>query len=170
MLITDTYRELNRKLHSDQPAYGTSGKFKRHVHAVRCLIETHQSLDVLDYGCGKRTLQDALGFGITNYDPALEGFDATPGPHDIVACTDVLEHIEPDCLADVLADIRRCTKKAAYLVIATRPANKILADGRNAHLIVEDFHWWKTRIEAAGFQILDMRAIPGVGEFAVVCA
>jgi 2-polyprenyl-3-methyl-5-hydroxy-6-metoxy-1,4-benzoquinol methylase len=70
--------------------------------------------------------------------------DAAPEPHDIVACTDVLEHIEPDCLDDVLKDIRRCTKKVAFLLIATRPAIKVLADGRNAHLIQQPYTWWRT--------------------------
>jgi S-adenosylmethionine:diacylglycerol 3-amino-3-carboxypropyl transferase len=90
-----------------------------------------------------------------------------PEPHDIVVCTDVLEHIEPDCLDDVLADIRRCTKKAALLVVATRPAMKTLSDGRNAHLIQEDFKWWEPHIEKAGFRVLQGHAV--TGEFTLVC-
>jgi hypothetical protein len=169
VLITDSYRELNKKLHSSNPKYGTSGKHKRHVASVNWLISTRETVDVLDYGCGKRTLEAALGIGIANYDPAIEGFDAPPQPHDIVACTDVLEHIEPWCLADVLADIRRCTKKVAYLAVATRPASKTLEDGRNAHLIQKDFEWWKERIEAAGFKIVDTHQMIDIGEFAVFC-
>lgn len=107
----------------------------------------------MDYGCGKRTLEEALGFPIANYDPAVEGLDATNEPHDIVACTDVLEHIEPDLLVGVLADIRRCTKKAAFLLIATRPAKKYLEDGRNAHLIQRDAKWWLGRLWDAGFRV-----------------
>jgi len=34
----------------------------------------------------------------------------------------------------------------AFLVIATRPAAKKLADGRNAHLIVEPASWWLPRL------------------------
>lgn len=117
------------------------------------MCEAAQTRDVLDYGCGKRTLESALGFGINNYDPALEGLDASPAPADIVCCTDVLEHIEPDCLTAVLADLRRVTKRAIFLTIATRPAKKFLADGRNAHLIQKPARWWIERLWDAGFRV-----------------
>jgi len=165
VLITDTYRELNARLHKDRPDYGTSGQ--RYAHIVRYLCERFDTRDVLDYGCGKRTLERALGFSIANYDPCIEGLDKSPEEHDIVACTDVLEHIEPDCLDEVLKDIRRCTKKSAFLLIATRPAVKTLADGRNAHLIQEGQGWWKERLVARGFEIGNV--IPGTGEFGVIC-
>ena len=57
-------------------------------------------------------------------------------------CGDVLEHVEPEYLQDVLADIKRCMKRAGLLVISTIPAKKTLPDGRNAHLIVESPLWW----------------------------
>jgi len=104
--------------------------------------------DILDYGCGQRTLEQALGFPIRNYDPAIPGLDTPPEPADLVVCTDVLEHIEPECLDDVLDDLRRVTRKVGFFVIANRPAKKILPDGRNAHLIQEGIDWWRPRIAA----------------------
>lgn len=164
MLITETYRELNRELHSRNIGFGTSGQ--RYAEPVRQMMDRYQTMDVLDYGCGKRTLERELGIPIANYDPSIEGLDSPPEPHDIVVCTDVLEHIEPECLDAVLADLRRCTKKAAFLLVATRPAKKVLADGRNAHLIQESFDWWKKRIDAAGFKNGHGNIRPG--EFYVV--
>lgn len=152
-LITDSYRELNSKLHDSSPAYGTSGK---NYHTVIAELVKEHGPDVLDYGCGKRTLQQALNLPIHNYDPALPEFSAPPEPADIVACTDVLEHIEPDCLEEVLADIRRCTKKVAFMTIATGPARKFLADGRNAHLIQADDTWWLPKLWNAGFELIQM--------------
>jgi len=61
--------------------------------------------------------------------------------------TDVLEHIEPFFLDDVLKDIHNLFQKNAFLIIATSPAKKFLPDGRNAHLIVETPGWWKEKIE-----------------------
>ena len=165
MLISDAYRELNKRLHEARPDYGTSGR--RYVPVVRQLMAKYETSDVLDYGAGKCTLQEALGHPIANYDPCVPGLDAVPGPHDIVVCTDVLEHIEPDCLAEVLKDIRRCTKKAAYLFIATRPAAKVLAEGRNAHLIQQPYAWWERQLAAAGFRPLQMHQHDD-GEFAVI--
>jgi len=165
VLITDSYRELNALLHRTNPHYGTSGK--RYAEVVRQISDAVGSRDILDYGCGKRTLEGALGFPITNYDPCVTGLDSTPEPHDIVACTDVLEHIEPDCLEDVLKDIRRCTKRVAMLLVATRPAVKYLADGRNAHLIQETFEWWAVCFDEAGFKVKQKQE--SQGEFLVIC-
>ena len=139
MVITDDYRRLNRQLHAAKPTYGASGH--KWVQWVDDLD------DILDYGCGKGTLCKALGRPIAEYDPAVPGKDTEPDPHDYVVCTDVLEHIEPDCLGDVLADIASKMRIGGFLVIATRPAKKVLPDGRNAHLIVESWEWWRKRLE-----------------------
>jgi hypothetical protein len=152
MLISDEYRALNAQLHRDRPDYGTSGH--KWADAVMMLAKERGANTVLDYGCGKRTLRGALpllnerDFRLYEYDPAIPGLDAAPSPADLVVCTDVLEHIEADCLNAVLDDLRRCTRKVAFLEIATRPAVKTLADGRNAHLIVEPPEWWLPKLDA----------------------
>ena len=146
MLISDGYKSLNEQLHKTRPDYGISGaKYAEHILEFAKMLQTK---DILDYGCGKRTLQDALGFDIRNYDPCIPGLDATPEPATLVVCTDVLEHIEPECLDDVLADLRRCVKRVGFFTIATRPAKKYLADGRNAHLIQQDARWWLDKLWA----------------------
>ena len=81
---------------------------------------------------------------IAEYDPAIPGKDAEPEPQDIVVCINVLEHAEPDCLADVLSHIQALSLGGVLFIIDTVPAQKTLADGRNAHLIVEDLDWWNT--------------------------
>src|SRR6266576_3305387 len=95
VLITKTYRELNLRLHQTNEAYGTSGQCFAHIVAETARLLKTKS--ILDYGCGKRTLQAKLGFSIQNYDPALPGLDTKPLSEDIVVCTEVLEHIEPEC-------------------------------------------------------------------------
>ncbi len=123
------------------------------------------SRDILDYGCGQRTLERDLGFAIRNYDPCISGLDAAPDPADLVVCTDVLEHIEPECLDEVLDDLQRLTRNAGFFVIATRPAEKTLPDGRNAHLIQEPLGWWMPKLTAR-FEVTQLKEM--VGEFAVV--
>jgi 2-polyprenyl-3-methyl-5-hydroxy-6-metoxy-1,4-benzoquinol methylase len=156
-LISEQYRRLNAELH-ERGDYGVSGhKWAMPVNglALQCEAAT-----VLDYGCGRGTLKQKLdrlvfsGFGgerpcpyrVLEYDPAIPGKDAAPEPADLVVCGDVLEHIEPACLGDVLDHLAALTKKAAFLVIATRPAKKVLSDGRNAHLIVEGPEWWLCKL------------------------
>ena len=103
--------------------------------------------DVLDYGCGKQLLAASCPeLKIRGYDPAFPELAALAEPADLVMCTDVLEHIEPELLDNVFADLKRVTKKYGFFVIATRPAKKILADGRNAHLIQESMEWWLLKL------------------------
>lgn len=143
--ITSEYIELNKELFKRDPAYGISGS--KRADTVRKLIESTKPSTVLDYGCGRGTLAAALPFPIWEYDPCIPGKDSPPRPADLVIITDVLEHIEPDCLGNVLLDLSRCTLKVGYAVINTGPAKKVLADGRNAHLIQESSGWWKDKLE-----------------------
>lgn len=144
MLITEQYQKLNEKLHETNKHYGAGGhKWASQVEGICKLVG---SRDVLDYGCGKSTLAQNIPFTINQYDPAITKFSEQPNPADIVICTDVLEHIEPDCIDDVLRDICRLTKQLAFLVIANRPAKKTLEDGRNAHLIQENELYWLAKI------------------------
>lgn len=147
-LISDGYLEQNRQLH-EQGSYGISG----HNWAARIAsLAAHlQCRTILDYGCGRQTLRDALKgqpLEVRGYDPAIAGLDVPPEEADIVACTDVLEHIEPQYLEDVLSDITRCAGKAVFLVVHTGPAVKTLPDGRNAHLIQQPFDWWRPKMTA----------------------
>jgi hypothetical protein len=159
VLITEEYRKLNEQLHNSNDGYGRSGH--KWADAVRQILAQTKGTSVLDYGCGKKTLQEALGFEIANYDPAVPGLDAPPDPADVVACTDVLEHIEPECLDEVLRDLNRCTKEVILLVVATRPAKKTLADGRNAHLIQRPINWWLEQIGKGGFEPLQVSNMGG---------
>lgn len=163
-LITDSYRDLNRQLHERVAGFGAGGR--RWEPNVRDISRSLDTADILDYGCGKGTLAAVCrDLNIRNYDPAVPAFAAEPEPADIVVCTDVLEHIEPDHVSDVLAHIARLTRKMALLVVYTKEATKCLPDGRNAHLSIHDGLWWfrethkhleviKTNVRAGWFLML----------------
>ena len=141
-LISEGYRDLNAELHLSSKKFGSQG----HHWAARVSAFLEEGYSVLDYGCGKRTLEMALGFPIDNYDPCIPGLDETPRPHAIVACTDVLEHIEPECIEAVLKHIHSLAGKVAILVISLIPAQKVLPDGRNAHICLQKPLWWMSWI------------------------
>lgn len=144
-LISPEYKALNTQLHRENTAYGTSGRnYSDMVEAVCRILKTRS---VLDYGCGKGTLAARLPFSIANYDPCIPGLDSPPSPATVVVCTEVLEHIEPENLDAVLDDLARLTLRLVVLTVALGPAEKTLADGRNAHLIVRTEEWWNERIE-----------------------
>lgn len=154
-LISRWYRDEQRTLHARPGGYG--GKGDKWAPAVAGLVARFGATSVLDYGCGQGALKTALrplvagDVRIDDYDPAIPGKDGNPSFADLVVCTDVLEHIEPDRLLTVLQHLNILARKALFLVIATRPSNKTLSDGRNAHLIVQPDKWWAKTLEAAGF-------------------
>lgn len=139
-VISSDYIAQNKSLHEINTSYGVS--VLKHVDTIKNLYEKIEAKSLLDYGCGKGLLAKQLDFPIWEYDPCVLGKDFPPRAADLVVCIDVLEHIEPEYLDNVLGDILRCTKKIAFFIIATRPAGKFLPDGRNTHLIQEGKEWW----------------------------
>lgn len=143
MLFTAAYVEQNALLHTQREDYGANGG--RMAPKVSSLMREYDCATMLDYGCGKGSLVKLIP-GARGYDPALPEFSRRPEPADLVVCSDVLEHIEPECLDDVLEDLRSLAYRVVFLVISCRPAYKTLPDGRNAHLIVENQDWWMGRL------------------------
>jgi len=154
MLISAEYLAQQRELHGREASYGTSGA--RWREKVRELSSWGR-LPILDYGCGKETLAKALGpaYKVTGYDPAIPGLDRKPAQHPIVVIGDVCEHIEPDLMYNVLADIRTLTERTALFVINCGEARKVLSDGRNAHINIRTPARWAEALEASGFEIME---------------
>jgi len=162
--ISEPYKEQNRLLHQQRDDYGKRGH--RHLQNVKKLMTQHRCQTVLDYGCGKATLSKHLA--CQNYDPGVPEYDITPTPADLVVCTDVLEHIEPSLLENVLKYLKHLTQKVGYFVIATRAdTSKTLPDGTNPHKIVEDRQWWARRLRNY-FTILKMKGSSGESTFTVL--
>ena len=84
---------------------------------------------------------------ILEFDPAIPGKETLPDrrPHMVLA-RDVMEHIEPDCPDAVLETISGHRPKVVVLAVSLEPANRILPDGRNAHLILETADWWRQKL------------------------
>lgn len=154
-LITPAYAAMQRALHAGEKPYGEYGK--KWSKTVLAVAQQYDAGSVLDYGCGEGTLTGSLKayrqFSLSEYDPGVPGKDGPPSFADVVVCTDVLEHVEPNCLDSVLAHLRMLARRAVFVVVALVPTAHMLPDGRNAHLIIRPANWWKKRIEAAGFTI-----------------
>jgi hypothetical protein len=167
-MISEPYRELLSKAHKEDENWGTSAScYAEHVTSI---INTLNLTDMLDYGAGKGVLSKSISpdhkVYVSEYDPCIEKISEEPIPHELVVCADVLEHIEPDHLYDVLNDLQRVTKKIGVFYVATGPAMKILPDGRNAHLIQEPMEWWLPKFMKR-FAVQSM-SLTGGGFFVVV--
>lgn len=173
MLISEQYRAQQRQMHADKKnPYGiASAQF---APMVAKIIDQNEIDELVDYGAGSRlTLIKTISenrmvkrkFDYRPYEPAIAQYAKTPEPAEMVACIDVLEHIEPECLDDVLNDLKRLTKRIGFFTVHCGPAGKTLPDGRNAHIIQEPPEWWLPKItdrftlqtfqrNAGGFMVL----------------
>lgn len=149
MLISENYRALQSKLH-ENPSYGVASL--AYAPLVAKYVRLTNERQILDYGCGKGRLAQALqlqipwSLTINCYDPAIPHWSKSPDPCVFVACIDVLEHIEPECLDAVLDDLQRVSIKWGFFTVHCGAAIKILADGRNAHLTQQPPGWWIPKI------------------------
>lgn len=146
-LISEEYRKDQQKLH-ENPDYGVASVHFAPIVSKVC--NQYQVKELLDYGCGKARLMKSIevdhAMDIQLYDPAIPEWSEPAEPCEMVACLDVLEHIEPDKLDHVLDDLQRVTSRIGFYTISTVPAVKVLPDGRNAHLIIEELEWWLPKI------------------------
>jgi hypothetical protein len=148
-LISEDYRALQRQLHED-PNYGKASL--QFAPIVAELIELAGAGELLDYGAGKGRLGLSLRefvkrpLTVHHYDPAVPHWAARPRPCAFVACIDVLEHVEPDFIDNVLEDLKRVTIGVGFFTVHTEPAFKQLPDGRNAHLTQRPAQWWVPQI------------------------
>ena len=159
MLITEEYRKMQQTLH-ENPNYGVASV--QYAPLVAQVIEAVGAQELLDYGAGKGRLGLTLKQqmkrtpAIRHYDPAIPEWSAPAQPCGLVACIDVLEHIEPVLLDNVLDDLQRVTHGVGVFTVHTAAAIKVLPDGRNAHLIQEGPNWWLPkflqRFELARFE------------------
>lgn len=78
----------------------------------------------------------------------------------MVACIDVLEHIEPELLENVLDDLCRLAEAVVFLTVTTIAAFKTLSDGRNAHLTQQPMSWWMPKF----FDRWDIQTMQGISE------
>ena len=148
-LITEEYRKMQQQLH-ENPDYGIASV--GFAPMVAQVIEATRANELLDYGAGKGRLGIALKqyiqrpLTIHHYDPAIPEWSSPPQPCRLVACIDVLEHIEPALLDNVLNDLQRVTADVGVFTVHTGPAVKVLPDGRNAHLIQQSQAWWLPKL------------------------
>lgn len=159
-MISEHYRQLNAKLHRQQHAYGCSGS--RWGDLVLDLVRRDGMRDVLDYGCGKQTLAGMIAHVVPcrGYDPAISHLAARPEPADLVTCTDVMEHVEPEHIDAVLDDIAALARKGAFFVISCERGGRKLPDGRFAHLVVKPPEWWMQKLKGRfeDFEVYPQRA------------
>lgn len=163
MHISEQYRSEQQRLHS-VGNYGVTGA--QYAPIVSEIVNRLEVLHLLDYGCGSNlSLAKALKvrhkLTYQAYDPGVEKYASDPVPAQMVACVDVLEHVEPEYLDSVLDHLKALTEGVIFVSIHTGPAVKVLSDGRNAHLTQQPLEWWLPKLWAR----FDLHTVQVTSEF-----
>ena len=138
---------------------GLEGKVKFiHSYALE-----YNCNSILDYGAGSSHFIKEINiqypnhpFIINEYEPGKKELAKNPPVSDMTVCMDVLEHIEPEKLDNVLEHIYNKTNKIIYFTICVLPSFSSFPDGQNLHLIVENHDWWLKKLSKY-FEFKDTR-------------
>lgn len=162
MSLSLEYKRTLIATHAACRGWGNGGKYA-HKPALEFASQIG-ARSILDYGCGQGFLKKGIPdtIEVREYDPGIIGKDAPPEPADLVVCTDVLEHVEPEHVVTTLADLRHLALRGLYAVISCGAANLILTDGRNAHLTIQPPEWWLDQLRDAGFLVERSEAPKGL--------
>ena len=174
---TDEYGFQMRAMH-EAGSFGISGytdiEWSSRV-LVSLLCTLQRPITVLDYGAGAGTYGDAIQkvfkwVSVTSYDPFHPKFRDLPEPgvHDAVNCTDVLEHVEYECVDNTLKYIADRTRFIACFSIGLEDAVKTLPDGRNAHITQKSPKWWANKLREH-FAIIDYAFSKEMDTVLIVC-
>lgn len=150
MLISPQYQKQQEALHTDKRInYGTTAE--KYGETVSEMVNLMEVNTLLDYGSGHnksllKTLKPSRECKVQCYDPGVPELSELPKPAELVVCIDVLEHIEPEFIDDVLDHLEELAQKFLFATVHTGPAGKVLPDGRNAHLIQKPAEWWLPKI------------------------
>ena len=161
MTITKYYKAQLQELHAGRvdKKWGNSGARNFGNQLVGYISKFRRITTVLDFGAGQGTLGQYVTEACpwvkwTSYDPGIPGIDTLPtGKFDLIVSSDVLEHIEPEEIDNVLEWLHEHARMSQYHHIACFEAGARLPDGRLAHLIVEDVHWWKDKFTLPNWDI-----------------
>jgi hypothetical protein len=170
-LISDRYYKSINALHETKTKAGKRwGPCTGADAFVESVLENYGEFkSLIDYGCGQGNLGKWIEENcsyvkkVVNYDPGVKKFSEIPrSASEVLFCTDVLEHVEPDLIDNVLRHIDSLYTGYAHLMIASFLSKKNLTrispaklkrkphlhnKLTNVHLIIEDEDWWIEKIE-----------------------
>lgn len=153
--LSTEYQNLLKITHASRPPakpWGTTGARNAGSQIVSTLRGRGDVISVLDFGAGQGRLGEYVKKELpylewTNYDPGIPGIDVLPErKFDFIVSSDMLEHVEPERVNNVLFWMKEHAKRGMFHHIACDPCGLILPDGRNAHLTVQPPEWWRDQI------------------------
>lgn len=145
---SDNYESLLIHEHTNTHDWTWTNMVSSKVPEIVRLLKQYNETTILDYGSGESHFKNKLEelypneYNVIEYDPGIKSKSNYPEPCNFIICVDVLEHIEPEFIINVLDDLERLILKFGFFTISLVPAGLHLKDGRNAHLCIKSYDWW----------------------------
>lgn len=147
--------------------YRISSPGERMVDYMLEILPVMPNDSIIDYGCGTgRAVYRFMSYGYptVGVDIAKNAIDLTSDytidfvnanlwqlPVYLTSnwcyCTDVLEHIPPEKIDDVLKGIFKRTRKGGFFTISHQPDKMGELIGETLHLTVKPWRWWMDKIK-----------------------
>lgn len=151
--LTHLYKEL-----ADEGSNFLGLSVIQHSDSIKAVARGCKAKTMLDYGCGRgdaykppHRVHKVWGFTTANiflYDPAFASRAKVPDRvFDLVVCSDVLEHVPEDAVPAFVAKLFGHARKHVWASVCCRPAKKRFKDGRNLHVTVQPYEWWRGQFE-----------------------
>lgn len=155
------YRRELQAAHADHFGAAHKGKWgrsgHRHWNPVKAFMDRLGAKWVLDYGSGAESFKveaerdKSQGYRVEQFDVGTDKI-ALPKQVDVCFSSDVLEHVEPEKIDNVMRFLFLIARKGGWHKIALKPANKILPiTKRNAHILLRSPEWWADAFRKAGW-------------------
>lgn len=131
----------------------------QHADEIGQLITETGSTTLLDWGSGAgdqyRPPHDLhKRWGVARpalYDPAFGKLAVKPrGVFHGVLSTDVLEHVKETRVDAFIGNLFAHAERFVFASVCSRPAGKTFSNGRNLHITLHPYEWWREKFEAAG--------------------
>jgi len=163
-IASDEYVALLKDMHNRQRRWGHSRGHKLGTPVMKWIKEFGLK-SVLDYGTGhgrvpkflRENLPDVEVYGYEFGEPGgapMDKYGEFPDKVEFLVSGDVMEHVEPEFLKNVIDLQKETATKYMYHKIHKKPACQDLADGRNAHLIQEEDDWWQEQYEDENWECI----------------
>jgi len=142
--------------HATDKSFSRGTALLKHIPEIVQLARENHCTSLLDYGCGKALFWNSKLWKpmfnqsikkLTLYDPYIAKYSKDPldGPrHDMVVCTDVMEHVPEEDTDQFIQTLFKCARRLVFMNISTVPARKTFEDGTNLHINLKtDEEWTK---------------------------
>lgn len=138
--------EMYRQMHRDGAFKGNT--WEAHRHSLQQFLAFRPSGRILDFGCGPTGgLAKYYGYErVISHDPFVPEYAADPWSEQfsIFFSCDVFEHLTQEQLLQLTRRLCKHTSiNLVFVALSTRPANKLLPNGLNAHLTIRAPQWWE---------------------------